>query len=100
MSHSYFIVPSVTFPETENEPLEDEFPNLRKLGVNDGHHSSVHMGEDGRGGLGLKRRSGQKTPEKTQPQPSLLRQDIKRYEYSTTAGRLYLALTMFSCRSS
>lgn len=90
---SYFIVPPVTFPEIENEPLEDELPDLRKLGVDDGHHGSVHMGKDGRGGLGLKSRSGQKTPEERQPRPSMIcERRLKRMSAAQLLG-------VFTCPS-
>lgn len=53
-SHWHLEVAAVAPPEAKNETFEDQFSNLRELGVDDGHDSSVDMSEDGRRCLSLK----------------------------------------------
>lgn len=50
------VVSPVALTEVEDEPLQDEFSDLRELGVDDGDNSSVDVCEDRRGALCLKNR--------------------------------------------
>lgn len=58
---SHLVVPPVALAEVKDESLEDELSYLRELGVDDGYHSSIDVGEGGRGTLGLQGGPGQET---------------------------------------
>ena len=59
----YLVVPPVALPEAEDQAFEHEFSDLGELGVDNGNHGRVHVGEDGGGTLGLEHGAGQETPE-------------------------------------
>lgn len=59
----YLEVASVALPEREDEPLEDQLPDLRELGVDDGDEGGVNVSEDGRCCLSLQDGASQQTPE-------------------------------------
>lgn len=40
------MVATVTLPEHQDEPLEDQLSNLRELGVDDGDKGSINVSED------------------------------------------------------
>lgn len=44
---AYLEVASVALPERQDEPLEDQLPDLRELGVDDGDEGGVNVSEDG-----------------------------------------------------
>lgn len=59
----YLEVTTVAPPESEDQAFEDKLSDLRELGVDDGHHGGVDVGEDGRRRLGLQHGASQKTPD-------------------------------------
>ena len=42
-----FVVPPIPLSEVEEESMDYELPNVGELGVDDGHESSVYVGEGG-----------------------------------------------------
>ena len=48
------VVPLEAPLEVEDEPLEQQLPDVRELGVDDRRQGRVHVGERGGGGLGLR----------------------------------------------
>lgn len=59
----YLEVASVALPERQDEPLEDQLPDLRELGVDDGCEGGVNVSEDGRCCLSLQDGASQQTPD-------------------------------------
>lgn len=59
----YLEVASVALPERQDESLEDQLPDLRELGVDDGDEGGVNVSEDGRRCLSLQDGASQRTPE-------------------------------------
>lgn len=60
--HTHLEVAAVALSERQDEPLEDQLPNLRELGVDDGDEGGVDVGEDGRRRLGLQNGASQRAP--------------------------------------
>ena len=48
------VVPLEAPLEVEDEPLEQQLPDVRELGVDDRRQGRVHVGERGGGSLGLR----------------------------------------------
>lgn len=49
----YLEVTTIALPEVQDEALEDQLSDLRKLGVDDGDDGGVNMSEDRRRSLSL-----------------------------------------------